>query len=327
MMKIKRGENYNIALYEEPHKISDHNKTFIGKLTFTGVELIEAIVSVGMPDVYLTKDEKRNRREEIHFKVKLFETYVASSIDGKLFFDTSRKAYLDSTEVGAINYWIGMILTTVLGQKKYNYDFMVHLSMIELFSSKICIRKKAFISTRGEITFKSPDLLAINNLKNMYGVFESKCYSKYDKKAMERGYTQAKSIRKINGKPPKNCLVVMTQTGTKEIRMIEKDPEGENCEINVDLDFLNLYHFLPIVELIMELSPEECGNRVVGSLIYEEDCYSISIPLDLYKKISQIIKSENELLLDKSIFGTRLREAYISQLISERSDRRILQVE
>lgn len=35
----------------------------------------------------------------------------------------------------------------------------------------------------------------------------------------------------------------MTQTGTKEIKMIEKDPEGENCEINVNLDFLHIYHF------------------------------------------------------------------------------------
>lgn len=326
MMKIKCREYYNIDLYEEPHKISDHNKTFTGKLTFTGAELIEAIVSVGMPDVYLTKNVKRNRRKEICFKVKLFEMYVDSSTGGKLFFDTSRKAYLDSTEVGMINYWIGMVLTTVLGQKKYDYDFMVHLSMIKLFNSKLCI-KKNFISTRGNITFKSPDLLAINNLKKTYGVFESKGYSNYNKKAIERGYTQAKSIKKINGKSPKNRLVVMTQTGTKEIKMIEKDPEGDNCEINVDLDFLNLYHFLPIVELIMELSPEECGDRMVGSLIYEEECYSISIPLDLYKKISQITKSENGLFLDKSIFEIWLRETHISQLISEKLGKRILHVE
>ena len=43
--------------------------------------------------------------------------------------DLARKDYLDSTEVGAINYWLGMILTTVLG-KKSSYEYMVHLSMV-----------------------------------------------------------------------------------------------------------------------------------------------------------------------------------------------------
>ena len=327
MMKIKRNENYSIDLYEEPHKISDHNKAYTGTLTFTGLDLMEAIVSAGMPDVYLTKKEKRNRREEIYFKVKLFETYVVSSAKGKLSFDTSKKKYLDSTEVGAINYWIGMVLTTVLGRKKYDYDFMVHLSMIKSFSSKIRMKKRTFFSTRGKITFKSPDLLAINCSKNTYGVFESKGYSNYNKKTMEHAYKQAKSIKKINGNPPKNRLVVMVQTGSKEILIIEKDPEGKNCKININLDLLYLYHFLPIVELIMELSPEEHGNWMRGSLKYGDDDYYINIPLDLYKGFSQIINSDKESLLDDPIFEAYFTEMHISHLISEESKKRIICVE
>ena len=115
-MKIKRGDIYYIDLYLEPGKISDHNKRSNGTLSFTGVELMDAIVSAGMPDIYLNKANKRNRKEEIYFKIKLFETYVALSPNGELLFDPARKVYLDSTEIGAINYWIGMILTTVLGK-------------------------------------------------------------------------------------------------------------------------------------------------------------------------------------------------------------------
>lgn len=327
MMKIKRGNSYSIDLYEEPHKISDHNKVSTGTLTFTGLELIEAIVSAGMPDVYLTKNEKRNRREEIYFKIKLFETYVVSSAGGKLAFDNSRKKYLDSTEVASINYWIGMVFTTMLGQKKYNYDFMVHLSMLRLFSSKIGIKKRSFFYTNGKIAFKSPDLLALNILKNTYGVFESKGYSNYNKKTMEHGYMQVKSIKKINGKPPKNRLVVMVQTGGKEILIIEKDPEGENCEINIDLDFLCLYHFLPIVELIMELNPEEHGDRMHGSLKYGDDSYSISVPLKLYKEFSKIVNSDKESFLYESVFDAFISEMHFSHLILEESKKRILCVE
>lgn len=44
-MKIKRGDIYQIKLYLEPKKISDHNRRDNGTLSFTGVELIDAIVS------------------------------------------------------------------------------------------------------------------------------------------------------------------------------------------------------------------------------------------------------------------------------------------
>lgn len=326
MMKIERRKSYSIELYEEPHKISDHRRSSNGILTFTGAELIAAIVSAGMPDVYLTKNVKRNRREEIEFKIKLFETYVVLKA-GVLSFDTSKKKYLDPTEVGAINYWIGMVLVTVLGQKKYDYEFMVHLSMIKSFSSEINLKKRTFFSTKGKITFKSPDLLAINSSKNIYGVFESKGYSSYSKMAMERGYTQAKSIKRINGNPPQNRLVVMVLIGSKKISIIEKDPEGENCEINIDLKFLYLYHFLPIVELIMELGSEKHGDRMRANLRHGDDCYSISIPLDLYKEFSQIVKSDKEPSANESVTEAFFSKIHFSQLISEKSENRILYVE
>lgn len=76
-MKIKRGDIYQIKLYLEPEKISDHNRRDNGTLSFTGVELIDAIVSVGMPDVYLTEKKIIDRKEEIYFKIRLFETFVS----------------------------------------------------------------------------------------------------------------------------------------------------------------------------------------------------------------------------------------------------------
>ena len=239
-MKIKRRDIYYIELYLEPGKISDHNKRSNGTLSFTGVELMDAIVSAGMPDIYLNKANKRNRKEEIYFKIKLFETYVALSPNGELLFDPARKVYLDSTEIGAINYWIGMILTTVLGKKKYGYEYMVHLSMVLKLSSQPLIEKYQFLSANGKTTYKSPDLIAMNNLGGYYGVFESKGCSEYKKETMEKGFVQAKSIEKINTESPKNSLVVMTVTGKDKIEIIEKDPEGEegkaaysSCKIEI----------------------------------------------------------------------------------------------
>lgn len=58
-MKIKRGEYYCVDVYEESHNIYNHRKKHIGELKFTGLDLIDAIISAGMPDVYLTKSIKK----------------------------------------------------------------------------------------------------------------------------------------------------------------------------------------------------------------------------------------------------------------------------
>lgn len=145
---------------------------------------------------------------------------------------------------------------------------------------------------------------------------------------MEHGYTQANSVKKINGKKPKNSLVVMTQTGTKEIKMIEKDPEGENCEINVNLDFLHIYHFLPIVELIMELNPEEREGYSYGSLIYENESYSIGVPSALYKELLPIVKDEKKTEISELIYKKiDSKEMYFFELISNKSKEKILCIE
>ena len=245
--------------------------------------------------------------------------------NGELLFDPARKVYLDSTEIGAINYWIGMILITVLGKKKYGYEYMVHLSMISNFSSHPRIKKHRFFSVNGKTTYKSPDLIAINNSNRYYGVFESKGYSAYDSNAMERGYIQAKSIDKINGKPPKNSLVVMTVTG-KRIEITEKDPEGGMEQIEVNLSFLQIYHYLPIVELIVELGPEEQEDWTFGSLVYEEEKYSIGIPTVLYKELLLIAEGKEENLLDEFLEKISSKETYLLDIVPDEARQHILHV-
>lgn len=322
-MKIKRGDIYYIELYLEPEKISDHNRRTNGTLKFTGVELMDAIVSVGMPDVYLTKKKIIDRKEEIYFKIRLFETFVTLLPKGELSFDLARKDYLDSTEVGAINYWLGMILTTLLGKKKYTYEYMVHLSMVLKLSSQPPIEKHRFLSANGKTTYKSPDLIAMNNLDSRYGVFESKGCSEYKKETMEKGFVQAKSIKKINGESPKNSLVVMTVTGKDKIEIIEKDPEGEEDQIKVNLSFLQMYHYLPIVELIMELCPEEQENWTFGTLVYEEEKYSIGIPTVLYKELLPIAEGK---FLEDFFEKISSKETYLLDIIPDEARQHILYV-
>lgn len=59
-------------------------------------------------------------------------------------------------------------------KEKYGYEYMVHLSMVLKLSSQPPIEKHRFLSANGKTTYKSPDLIAINNSNRYYGVFESK---------------------------------------------------------------------------------------------------------------------------------------------------------
>ena len=69
VIRIKNGDIYYIDLYEEPKTIYEHKKTQNGKLDSTGCELIKAIISLGMPDVYLTSSAKKSRKDEIYFLI------------------------------------------------------------------------------------------------------------------------------------------------------------------------------------------------------------------------------------------------------------------
>ena len=219
-----------------------------------------------------------------------------------------------------------MILTTVLGKKKYSYEYMVHLSMVLKLSSQPPIEKYQFLSANGKTTYKSPDLIAMNNLGGFYGVFESKGCSEYKKGTMEKGFVQAKSIEKINTESPKNSLVVMTVTGKDKIEIIEKDPEGEEGRIKVNLSFLQMCHYLPIVELIVELGPEEQEDWTFGSLVYEEEKYSIGIPTVLYKELLPIAEGKEENLLDEFLEKISSKETYLLDIVPDEARQHILHV-
>lgn len=118
---------------------------------------------------------------------------------------------------------------------------MVHLSMVLKLSSQPPHRKTSISFSLMEKLYKSPDLIAINNSNRYYGVFESKGYSTYSSNAMERGYIQAKSIDKINGKLQK--FFSCNDRNRKENRDNGKDPEGGMTQIKVNLSFYNVSLF------------------------------------------------------------------------------------
>ena len=109
----------------------------------------------------------------------------------------------------------------------------------------------------------------------------------------------------------------MTVTGKDKIEIIEKDPEGEEGRIKVNLSFLQMCHYLQIVELIVELGPEEQEDWTFGSLVYEEEKYSIGIPTVLYKELLPIAEGKEENLLEKLLEKISSKETYLLDIVTD----------
>ena len=109
----------------------------------------------------------------------------------------------------------------------------------------------------------------------------------------------------------------MTVTGKDKIEIIEKDPEGEEGRIKVNLSFLQMCHYLPIVELIVELGPEEQEDWTFASLVYEEEKYSIGIPTVLYKELLPIAEGKEENLLDEFLEKISSKETYLLDIVPD----------
>ena len=123
-----------------------------------------------------------------------------------------------------------------------------------------------------------------------------------------------------------NSLNCNDRNGKDKIEIIEKDPEGEEGRIKVNLSFLQMCHYLQIVELIVELGPEEQEDWTFGSLVYEEEKYSIGIPTVLYKELLPIAEGKEENLLDEFLEKISSKETYLLDIVPDEARQHILHV-
>ena len=89
--------------------------------------------------------------------------------------------------------------------------------------------------------------------------------------------------------------IVMTVTGKDKIEIIEIDPEGEE-------------------------------GRTFGSLVYEEEMYSIGIPTVLYKELLLIAEGKEENLLEKLLEKISSKETYLLDIVPDEAWQHILHV-
>ena len=245
-MKIDVNANYSIKLLEENRTRTDHRTYACNDLMFTGKDLLDAIVFMGMlPSDINSKSVNVSRRDEIKFKRILVEAcldVIPNNSTEYLVMKKSFFKYLDSTEKGAIRYWIGMFFATLLARKEYRYEYVIHYS--RFVNSNYCRMPIQPTTVPGSSikpnSRSTPDLITVKNNMKEYGVFEAKGYNRYNSKTMEHAYDQVKRIGIVNNVKTSDNIVSFSVLNFTDNSIRFKDPLGEE-KIEIDIYIWHYY--------------------------------------------------------------------------------------
>jgi hypothetical protein len=274
------GQNYKFLFnYQEWDKTSQVivKDDGIEEFSVTSEELLEVIVTCGMPAYYVkSSSSKINRYEEILFKQYLIETALKTEND-YLAINNEKLQYLDSSERGVISYYLGMFITKLISKKKFKQDYLVHLSILEKTNSVIYTPNNTKVR---------PDFIGFSNTNSKYSVFESKARKNNVKATLKKAVDQVLAVKYINGDKPENSVANMIFFNKEKLHAITVDPPPHD-EITITVDqskFLKAY-YQPIVELIRESGGIRCQNKLISSSISLGDFdLSIEIPEIIYRK-------------------------------------------
>lgn len=294
-------ETYKILIEYSDFNCSDIMKYFNGmtELEFTGEELYEAVITCGMPFFYLTRNTFKKREEEIIYKIYLLNT--ALKVDQGYLVFSDKMDYLDSTERGYLNYYVGMFITKLVSSKIFGFDYLVHLSIAKRYMS-IKFNSK-----------KQPDLIAFNIRDDCYSIFEAKGRTRLDARMLKTAKEQVQAIKWISGSRHSNGIVSAVHPFDGIVKCHLKDPETKEKN-NFDISKIRLIwlYYEPIYLLLKESNEEynsqkdEKKEMQHNIQIEKNMILTISMPSGLYDFLNRcnfeniiLEETENEDYKDK----------------------------
>lgn len=294
LLSFKDTASYKILIEYSDFNNDDESNFFNGmtELIFTGEDLGESVITCGMPAFYIGS-KYIDREQEILYKFFLLNTALEANDAGYLVF-SNKIDYLDSTERGFLNYYVGMFITKLVSKKIFKFDYLVHLSIAKRYMS-IMFRSR-----------KQPDLIAFNPSDNCYSIFEAKGRSRLDNRILESAKEQVQAISWVRGSKPSNAIVSAVHPFNDVVKCHLKDPKTKEKN-NFDISKMRLIwlYYEPIYLLFKK---SNARNKVYDNLtkemhydiqIGEKTILTITMSLELYKFFSKY-NFENEILEEKN---------------------------
>jgi hypothetical protein len=238
--KVVRNNNFKIHIDYSDFSKKDEVKYF-NNMAFLEVswdELLDAIVTCGMPLYYLTNWNKKMRKKEIEFKIQLVDMSLEIDYSGYVTLSNELN-YLDSSEKVFVMYYLGMLFTKIASKKIFEYDYLVHLKLAEKYKS-IKYNSK-----------KRPDFLGFKLSDNDYAIFEAKGRMQLKSGLFTTAKRQVNSVTWVQGSKAKLGIVSVVHVKNNQLccHLKDPDPTSENRFEFDKIDLIDFY-YSPIFDLI-----------------------------------------------------------------------------
>lgn len=246
------------------------------ELTFCTEDLIHAVITCGMPSFYCHARAISRRKSELDYKMAAIQFALDEQPDTK---DSTRNVLvlsdrlrdLDSTERGALSYYIGMFFTKLISKKIFHVQYLVHLSIAERYHT---------ISLQDKQSKRRPDLIGHNLHSGEYSVFEAKGRLRFSGTTLNDAYDQVQRVKYICGDEPSlrvaNLMYFQEKDKRKKVlQSLIKDPESTgDLSINFPPEKILQQYYQPVYELVNELRAAETSYYSPS-----QDFYSARFPL------------------------------------------------
>lgn len=189
-----------------------------GVIKVKWAELNHAAITVGRKnwdDVYF---HQYHSEQETGFRHHMINAFLKCDCNQLMVSEAYRT--LDPSEKGAINYFVGSILTKVFAERLFKTHWLMHL---DVYKKSLYRSGGLNIATVGDSNSR-PDFIGIDNLGN-YNVFESKGRVNFTNKVLNEAHDQSKKLKTINGSSPKLKVGCVSYHNERDLRMKIKDPE------------------------------------------------------------------------------------------------------
>ncbi len=194
-------------------------------LTIRGEELLHAVVSCGIPEERLLKEDLQGA-----LRRRLFMVEYALEAKGEYLRKSPRILALDESIRGMISYYLGMVMTKLVGRRFYGVPYLVPIQ-------EVCGDGLRYHGKR------RADLIGYR--EGAYSVWEAIGRSNNSGKALETGCREAAGILRVNGSVPEPSAACMTYYGARclSVRMRSVTPgrEGLSPEFSESAYFRAYY--------------------------------------------------------------------------------------
>ena len=250
------GKNYKVKIIR--NEFRNGKIIEIGKddLKFSDQELIEHIVTCGLPMSKVNVNFLEKHRLEMAYKCYLVKMALQVDQNGYIMVSDNIK-HLDPSEKSFVSYYIGMFITKIISKKKFGFEYLVHLNTVK--------KNAAVISGKRE-----PDLVGYNLNDKNYALFEVKGrQTNYiSKSVINSANKQLQSVISIDGEQPGEKIICITYPvkENNELKCVitlqnKWKLSGKASTEKLKKDQLLYSYYLPVYKLIKEQKSNNVENE------------------------------------------------------------------